>query len=649
MKKLNVIFGIQLFFTILASSLFSYGQIIINSGPEVSPIDMVENILGEGIIYSNVTFQGADISRGIFTNGDSTNLGLESGIFLTSGAGDIIPGPNLSSSAGLNNGLGGHPLLNSITTSTTYDAAVLEFDFIPETDTLWFKYVFGSEDYNENVFSIFNDVFGCFITGPDPMGGYYNDKNIAIVPGTVNTSITINNVNNGFSLPNIVPTGPCTNCQYYSDNTFGLTLEYDGFTTVLVAWLLMVPCEEYHLIIGVADAGDHIYDSGVFLAENSIECPKIEVEAQLNPQGDTNSMVEGFVDADIVFKLPNPTYEPLTVYFEVGGTADPQAYPPGDFMEDIPSETYFNSGEDTSYFNVNPVYDGIIEGEETLQLIVENTLGCIVRHDTVVFTILDYVEMYAQTSPNTMICLGQEVDIWVTVYNGFPPYTYLWEPGFFTTDTITVSPEETTIYTVTFYDMCQESDSASTTVTVLPDYLNDINSFSFEADNNPFLEEDVIGQISGDSVYLVLPFATGLENLIATFNISDCATAYVNGNVQTSGITANNFTNPVTYQVVAQNGDDKNWTVVVDLMTEQIENGVNNISIFPNPVRGNIYISNAKGYKLSIINSLGINLFQKKISTSHFSVDVSNFEEGVYFLQFENELQQFVKKVVIER
>jgi hypothetical protein len=230
---------------------------------------------------------------------------------------------------------------------------------------------------------------------------------------------------------------------------------------------------------------------------------------------------------------------------------------------------------------------------------------------------------------------------------GFPPYTYLWEPGFFTTDTITVSPEETTIYTVTFYDMCQESDSASTTVTVLPDYLNDINSFSFEADNNPFLEEDVIGQISGDSVYLVLPFATGLENLIATFNISDCATAYVDGIEQTSGVTVNDFSNPVTYQVVAQNGDDKYWTVVVDLMTGQLENRVNNISIFPNPVKNNIYIKNAKGYELSIINSLGIKLFHGKINNSHFVVDVSNFEEGVYYLQFINEREWFVEKVII--
>ena len=133
--------------SLLVSMLVS-GQINIEPGPDVTPIDMVENIVGEGIQYDNVTFQGADASRGTFSNGGSTNIGINSGIFLTSGAGYNIPGPNASTSAGSNNGMPGHASLNAITTSTTYDAAVLEFDFIPESDTLRFKYVFGSEEYN---------------------------------------------------------------------------------------------------------------------------------------------------------------------------------------------------------------------------------------------------------------------------------------------------------------------------------------------------------------------------------------------------------------------------------------------------------------------------------------------------------------------
>ena len=208
MKKLIPFNSRAILISLLFFSLVSTAQINILPGPGVTAIDMVENIVGEGIIFDNVQFTGANASRGIFNNGQTTNLGISSGIFLTSGAGYVIPGPNTSSSAGANNGTAGNAVLNSITTSTTYDAAVLEFDFIPESDTMRFKYVFGSEEYNEWVGSSYNDVFGYFVTGPNPMGGQYSNKNIAIVPGTANTSVKINSVNNGYSMPGVVPTGP---------------------------------------------------------------------------------------------------------------------------------------------------------------------------------------------------------------------------------------------------------------------------------------------------------------------------------------------------------------------------------------------------------------------------------------------------------
>ncbi len=68
--------------------------------------------------------------------------------------------------------LAGNATLNGITTTTTYDASMLEFDFIPESDTLHFKYVFGSEEYSDYVNSQFNDVFGYFVSGPNPLGRY---------------------------------------------------------------------------------------------------------------------------------------------------------------------------------------------------------------------------------------------------------------------------------------------------------------------------------------------------------------------------------------------------------------------------------------------------------------------------------------------
>lgn len=465
MKKFVQLISKSIFIWLIFFSQVIVAQINIMPGPGVTAIDMVENIVGEGIIYDNVTFTGANASRGIFNNGQSTNLGIASGIFLTSGAGYVIPGPNTSTSAGANNGTPGDPTLNTITTSTTYDAAVLQFDFIPESDTLRFKYVFGSEEYNEWVGSSFNDVFGYFVSGPNPMGGQYSNKNIALVPGT-NTSVKINSINNGYSPGGVVPTGPCMNCEYYDDNTGGLTLEYDGFTVVLVAFLVVVPCEEYHIKIAIADAGDGIYDSGVFIEENSFESPKIEVETDPYPQGVSENMIEGCVEADIIFRLPNPDYAPITVCFEITGTALN-----GIDYEPIDNCVTFEEGEDTAFVHVVPLKDGLIEGEETIRLIIENTLGCIVRYDTVEFTIIDYVDMSTIISPSTFICEGQQLDLWVETYNGIPPYNYEWEGFTVNNDSLTVSPDTTTWYMVNVMDMCLDtiSDSVKITVFQLPD------------------------------------------------------------------------------------------------------------------------------------------------------------------------------------
>jgi hypothetical protein len=65
------------------------------------------------------------------------------------------------------------------------------------------------------------------------------------------------------------------------------------------------------------------------------------------------------------------------------------------------------------------------------------------------------------------------------------------------------------------------------------------------------------------SIYVAMnPFVAG--NYTATFAASPDRTSVVVGAVnQVSGATSNNFTNPVTYRVTAQNGNTKDWTVTV--------------------------------------------------------------------------------------
>ena len=225
---------------------------------------LLQNMLGgAGTVVSNITFKGVGggivwNNIGTFTTGSSpTNLGITKGLILGSGGVTGAVGPNNSSSFTMaviptTPDSSDSDLVALVPGAVLHDAAVLEFDFKIMTDTFKVRYVLGSEEYPEFVNSTFNDVFGFFVSGANPSGGTYNKMNIALVPAT-NMPVTIDNINN------------TVNSAYYVDNTGGAILQADGFTTVLTAWCLVVPCETYHFKIAIADRGDRSYDSWVWL------------------------------------------------------------------------------------------------------------------------------------------------------------------------------------------------------------------------------------------------------------------------------------------------------------------------------------------------------------------------------------------------
>src|SRR5690606_19343367 len=123
-------------------------------------------------------------------------------------------------------------------------AAILEFDFIPTGDSVKFRYSFGSEEYPEYVNAGVNDAFAFFLSGPDPAGGSYTNKNVALIPGT-STPVSIDNVNAG------------ANATYYRSNTTNtINCQFDGFTKVLYALEKVVCGQTYHIKIAIADGGD---------------------------------------------------------------------------------------------------------------------------------------------------------------------------------------------------------------------------------------------------------------------------------------------------------------------------------------------------------------------------------------------------------
>lgn len=243
---------------ILLPTQWMFGQLQVTSG--ITAYDLVQGFLiGQGVqlIDSSVTFQGSSNAIGAF-NGTSSNIGLSYGVILTTGDIWKAVGPNNGPNAGVDNGFGGYSLLDNIVSpSQTYNATVISFTFIPSGDSIFLKYVFGSEEYLESVGTEFNDVFGLFLSGPNPTGGNYINQNIAIIPWT-STIVSINNVNH------------INNASYFIDNASpGLSVQYDGFTVPLKASAAVVVDSAYTITFAIADVADGTYDSGLFLEEYS--------------------------------------------------------------------------------------------------------------------------------------------------------------------------------------------------------------------------------------------------------------------------------------------------------------------------------------------------------------------------------------------
>lgn len=418
---------------LLLGWLAASAQIALNT--TMTPQQLVQNVLvGGGVSISNITYTGHATAIGEFANGGTTNIGLGRGVILASGNITNCVGPNNSSGAGTSLGTPGDPTLTAVANQTTYDAAVLEFDFVPLSDTIRFRYVFGSEEYPEYVNS-FNDVFGFFISGPNPLGGTYSNHNIALIPGTA-TPVSINNVNH------------LLNTQYYVNNANGLTIQYDGFTTVLTAWARVVPCSTYHIKIAIADAGDGVLDSGVFLEENSFSTNAVTISTSYSVPGAGPIAIEGCNNAHIKFTIPKVTLDTFWIKIDsIFGTATNCI----DFPC-IPDSVAILPGTKSTTLIIAPFIDGIIEGLEFLKMLIKVS---VCNFDTLVIPIYDYTPVTTVTSSDTMVCEGT-ANLWVQASSGSPPYSYTWDPAIglmnVNAQSTTATPPASTLYYVTVSD-----------------------------------------------------------------------------------------------------------------------------------------------------------------------------------------------------
>ena len=273
-----------IFFFLLINVYYVNAQIVIdNSAPYNNPTWLVDNmLLGGGVIANNHTYQGATAQIGWF-NAENTSLGLDSGIILCTGDiysvdpispgfGVIMPVPGVVDADLLTVANSVPPLIGqTFTVSSVNDVAILEFDFVPTSDSISFRYVFGSEEYFAYENTAFNDVFGFFLSGPGINGPYANGAiNLAVIPNSSpELPVTISSVNA------VTP----INQQYFVDNTGGIDTiaSADGLTTIFTAKALVQCNETYHIRLAIGDGTDGLLDSYVWLEAGSFSSPILEV------------------------------------------------------------------------------------------------------------------------------------------------------------------------------------------------------------------------------------------------------------------------------------------------------------------------------------------------------------------------------------
>ena len=263
-----------------------------NPLPDLKVNEVADSLVsaGSNLSITNPVHTGDERALGVFNNaGGPLNIG--NGIILGTGQVTDVQGPNEDPSTQTSFGTPGDSDLEDLPTITneTFDASTLSFDLdVPSgVSNISFRYVFGSEEYNEFTASPFNDVFAFFVNG----------ENVATVPDPDNPNnriaASINNVNHGENKTSATnpqlfinndphdgelvtvnpqsPPGPGIGFDPSSTapGNEPFNTEMDGFTTPLKVTAPVNPGTTNTVKIAIADVSDRIFSSWVLLPANS--------------------------------------------------------------------------------------------------------------------------------------------------------------------------------------------------------------------------------------------------------------------------------------------------------------------------------------------------------------------------------------------
>lgn len=279
-----------------------------------------------------------------YYNGGLTGLGIGAGLLITSGT---TPGfSNTVGWFGQDNGMAGDAdldaVINPVFQTMSYDATSISFNFEvtdPSITGISFSIVFGTDEYPEWV-DQFVDIAAIVVNG----------VNVAFFGNVPNAPLSVISQNLA--------------AGYFIDNADShLPIEYDGVSHVLTVFA-PVHLGTNSIKIAIADTGDHIYDSGLFISGfHGTNLPTSGVSQDV-PCTEGNDDVSGGGSSEVINGLGGDDHlnggGGDDVIAGGSGTDDLQGGAGKDFLDGGGGHDLVNGGQgdDTLQFSGDDVLDG---------------------------------------------------------------------------------------------------------------------------------------------------------------------------------------------------------------------------------------------------------------------------------------------------
>ncbi|WP_333600614.1 choice-of-anchor L domain-containing protein [Flavobacterium sp.] len=265
-----------------------------------------------------------------YFNQNGSAFPFTDGILLTTGNAINAPGPNSSNLSDGATGWTGDAQLEAIILAATgnamnsKNASKLEFDFVPLVNTINFNFIFASEEYGTFQCD-YSDAFAFLLTNI----ATGTTTNLAVVPNTT-TPVSVVTIRDQLYNNSCSSVNPQYFGSYYGAgglDPLESPTNFNGRTVPLTATSTVIPGNQYHIKLVIADRLDTLYDSAVFLEGGSLNIGNVDLgtdflQATNNALcfGDSYTIQSGLNPAQYTFTwtfngnpIPNETGPNLTV------------------------------------------------------------------------------------------------------------------------------------------------------------------------------------------------------------------------------------------------------------------------------------------------------------------------------------------------